>query len=326
MEFSRQPWECFSHPLVRDLAWCIFSPELIVSDSVDIVCTTEPMQHRELDLLKQLDTYPRPIVQWMENCKSPRLGLRFEAYWQFWLTHCQDQSTDTGAHYEHLFNLQIHSQQQTLGELDVISYCDKSHKLTHRELAVKFYLGIESHLLPKRMQPEESPFCWVGPNIKDRLDLKREQVLHRQLKLLEQSQEARNSLPSHWQWSSLDRQAIVKGRLFYPLNLNGFKVPHSDLGTEHLRGRWLHFSELEKVQNDNWLVLERQQWFAPAAFELEQIDTEPPICFSALLAVLTDHFAKTQQPIQIAAMRLTDSLWIEKERYFIVPDQWPSMT
>lgn len=327
MSLPSQLWSTLHHPLVRDLAWAVFSPSLIHSDNNQIDLGFPPANSDDRQFLSQLDQNPTELEEWMDGCKSPRLGLRFEYLWQFWINRSRPRIAPND--WENLFNLQINSEQRTLGELDSVSYSPSTATVIHREFAVKFYLGINSYQLRPSIRPE-MPFCWVGPNVKDRLDLKRAQLLNHQLQLIDKV-EARQALPDHWQWASLKRQALVRGRLYYPLALQKsttkqVSVDWSLIGDQPLRGYWLPLSDLAALQGENWLVLNRNQWFAPIQICSSNSKSSTITDKGKLIQLLETHFLSQTQPVQIAAMSLRDNYWEESERYFVVPNQWPSIT
>ena len=74
-------------------------------------------------------------------------------------------------------NLQIHSEKETLGELDYIVRNLETEKIVHIELACKFYLYDEN-----AGELEEQK--WIGPNRKDSLFDKLEKVKRKQFPLL----------------------------------------------------------------------------------------------------------------------------------------------
>lgn len=333
MPLPSAPWSTLHHPLVRDLAWAVFSPSLIRSDNEQIEIDSPPASTSNYRFLSQLDQHPAELEQWMEGCTSPRIGLRFEYLWQFWINRSPDQG------WEHIFNLQINGEQRTLGELDSVSYSSSSATIIHREFAVKFYLGVNSTELPASIRPD-LPFCWVGPNVKDRLDLKRAQLLNHQLQLMDQL-EARHTLPDHWQWQKLQRQALVRGRLYYPLidespcpperslsrdTIDMNPVDWRIIGAHHQRGYWLPLAQLHLLQGKHWILLNRHQWFAPLQIEFNSRESSLISDRNQLNTLLKTHFLSQSQPVQIAAMSKRGIYWEELERYFVVPDQWPSIT
>ena len=332
-----QLWSTLHHPLLRDLAWAVFSPSLIRSANDQIDLGFPPPNTDDLQFLTQLDQNPTALEEWMEGCKSPRLGLRFEYLWQFWINRSRPSIVSND--WENLFNLQINSDQRTLGELDSVSYSPSRATVIHREFAVKFYLGINSDELPPSIRPD-MPFCWVGPNVKDRLDLKRAQLLNQQLQLMDKV-EAKQVLPNHWRWSRLQRQALVRGRLYYPFDgqqltpsdqtfthdsIKQSNIDWSIIGDQHQRGYWLPLATLPQLEAEHWAVLNRHQWFAPLRINFNDSEGSTIFNRNELGSLLETHFLSQTQPIQIAAMSQRDNCWEESVRYFVVPNQWPSIT
>ena len=83
-----EPWLQFRHPIVRQLAFCIASPNIIqhLPDELEIknrfeVHTSAFWQQQYIDFqtrLDQLDHDPTPLIEFVQQLKSTRLGLRFE--------------------------------------------------------------------------------------------------------------------------------------------------------------------------------------------------------------------------------------------------------
>ena len=300
------------HPLVRDLAWCVFSSPLVHSPPY---CDSEQIEpdQSDVDYFLDLERAPDDLLDWMSYQMPRRLGLRFERFWQFWLTQRHPESA-----IEHRFNLQIQNGDRTLGELDCVSLNTDRHQLIHRELAVKFYLGIHSDRLPENFRPPTSR-CWVGANVSDRLDLKCKQMFQRQMRWLERP-EARKSLPPDWTFDHLQKRAITRGRLFYPSEwppdaADGFPV-HS----QHQRGQWLTVKALESTPGDAWLILAREHWFAERVLE----DSRQILGLDNLVARVRQQLQHTFQPLQVIRLDWSDGLWREQQRIFVVPDQWPA--
>ena len=90
-----EPWLQFKHPLVRQLAFAVASPNILsaLPSELDIQHTFHfhPsqiwQQHFQtyLPRLKQLDQGPKELEDFMAQLKSTRLGLRFEMFMWFWL-------------------------------------------------------------------------------------------------------------------------------------------------------------------------------------------------------------------------------------------------
>ena len=163
---------------VRDLAWTCFSPELLHSRQLaadgqniaDCGLTLTPARAR---WLAALDGDPRVLLEFLAKKPVKRLGIYSEQLWHFFLE--QDPDVTLVAH-----NLAVRDQGRTLGEFDVIYWCHHRRCHIHLELAVKFYLGWRQHT---RHEVASQWREWLGPSSSDRLDLKLDQLLQRQIRL-----------------------------------------------------------------------------------------------------------------------------------------------
>ena len=127
---------------------------------------TQPLATDNLSLIR--------LVARIQEKNNPLLGVFYETLWQFLLNQLE-QTRVLAA------NLQVNNDQQvTVGEYDLLYQC--YGQIFHRELAVKFYLGV-----PGR-DNHSSAWCqWVGPGLRDRLDWKMTRLLHHQAILSETS-------------------------------------------------------------------------------------------------------------------------------------------
>lgn len=330
---SSHLWSSLRHPQVRNLAWCIFSPSLVVAAGQPCpetaFQTCEPVcSEADMTWLMQLDAAPEPLLGWMAGCHSARLGFQFEYYWQFWWHHRHPQ-------LEYRFNVQLSDASgRTRGELDALSWHPERQQLTHTELAVKFYLGVASETLPAGFQPPTA-WSWVGPNVKDRLDLKWQQLQQRQLRHLWQRDDLsllHTGLPAHWHCGQLQTRLIMRGRLFYPLAVQPDWAETPYINLHHQPGIWLSLSQFldpgspagaRHRSASRWQILRREQWFAPLLCTIgETLD------FPATAQRLGDYFGQHHQPLQLAEMQpatgLEGEFWQEDRRWFVVPDQWPA--
>jgi hypothetical protein len=337
-------WSELHHPLVRNLAWCVFSPSLVapspwrgatdaIGDAEDSLFQIDQSgcSMEDWAWLRQLDAAPESLQQWMSSCHSSRLGFQFEHYWQFWWQHRHPER-------EYRFNSQLIENGQTLGELDALSWQPDKAQLTHTELAVKFYLGVNTLSLPEDFRPPQA-VCWVGPTVVDRLDLKWRQLHQRQLQHLRQPQRLQSinpALPSHWHTHHLHTQLIMRGRLFYPVGAKASWNQTSYVNERCQTGVWLTLSQFlnlkesdlnnfglqQPLQQTLWMILRRDQWFAPQ-----------PYCDATCVdhlrtaQALTDFFARHRQPQQLAVFSHEEAAaltWHECQRVFVVPDGWPS--
>ena len=311
-------WLELRHPRVRDLAWCVFSSSILQAPQADIEASQLTPSSEELSYLQQLDNDPTPLINWLEQCPSPRLGFIFEHYWKFWWQQLP-------ADIETRYNLQIHHNGRTQGELDALFYSKTQSLLIHRELAVKFYLALPSKRLEEDFRPTQN-IALIGPNVRDRLDLKVFQLINKQLAQLHQTETLKH-LPADWHWDQLQRQLVIRGRLFTPipnenkaLNLDEYEY----LSREADLGHWLTLSNIELLPGTCWLPLRRDQWFAPIHLEHSSSLNNSLLTLGALHQQLIHHFHQSGQPLQVAAMSATPDGWREIQRCFVVPDQWPA--
>jgi len=129
-------------PPRSELHWCLHGPRLLAHSGL-------PELRLASDADADLDLSDWPAL-------PRRLGLRFERIWA-WALHrlpgwqCLAEE------------VQVRDGKRTLGGLDLLA---RHHdRVLHLELAVKFYLC-------RRGASGERRSDWVGPNVRDRLDLK----------------------------------------------------------------------------------------------------------------------------------------------------------
>lgn len=233
------PWQAFTHPVVRDLAWLIGTPPLL-SPSTDaagfegvfwpstdyfheLLCETTPLLHA-------LDQDPSALIAHSENSRDYRLGTYVERLLSFWLAHPQNPRFELVA-----ANLAIRENGITLGELDYI-VCDKrDNSLAHWELAVKFYLG----------RPEaDIDQQWLGPGLHDRLDIKRDHLCRHQL-AISQKALAHEVINAHLVTNGyppltekIARVCWLKGRLFAAADPRWTVADPTQGNSCALRGTW----------------------------------------------------------------------------------------
>lgn len=238
----------FKHQSVRDLAWAISSPPLILQQSH---CCAWPesgwyqrIYQQSLPWLNQLDVNPDALETLLAKQKDRRLGKYFETLWLFWLSHQSRYKV-----IEH--NLQIIIDGETLGEIDLIVLDKKSGKCMHWELAIKFYLGVGDTTQMNN---------WHGPSLRDRLDLKVAHLQHRQSVI---TQDPRVQRWLQKRGIHIDSCAVIlKGRLYYPqlVGSNGFSPKCCD--PDHLRSCWFDTIQFEKTfdYEQRFMPLINQGW------------------------------------------------------------------
>jgi hypothetical protein len=178
--------------------------------------------------------------------------------------------------------LPLRTRERTIGELDCLYRHDG--KVTHREIAVKYYLCVEDG---------PDPALWWGPSKRDRLDLKLERMRTHQLRLSELAGDAWPAslpLPNR-------REALLLGALFRReehTHLPDGATPQLELG------RWYYASEFDA---EGWKELPKPWWLSP-----HQQRWEPPRPLD---------LANLRHPVMVGR---EDSG--APERAFVIPDQW----
>ncbi|WP_105103124.1 DUF1853 family protein [Microbulbifer pacificus] len=219
----------------------------------------------------------------LHDLKSQRLGIYFEQLWAFAFTHHPDYTLLAR-------NLPIRTGQKTLGELDFVVRYLPDDTVEHWEVAVKFYLQVDHF--------------WVGPGLRDRLDIKLARMRDHQLPVA-RSHPAVATLEQ--QKLHFDRQwAVMPGRLFSSHD----KLPSHTTGTYWWTDTASFLDGIAPTAL-HWRLLPKQTWLAsgepthPAANERQYTGSE--------LSQLT-----TRGPICVAGFDQHS----EVSRGFIVPDGW----
>lgn len=238
-----EPWLNFKHPIVRQLAFSLASPNLLQSlpDQLNMLHHFD-LHHddfwtQQFELyhsrLKQLDQDPTELIQFLARLKSTRLGLRFEHLIWFWLLDDQHHHFKLLGH-----SIQMIEGKNTLGELDFLILNQDTHQVEHWEVAIKFYLG-ESDL---------TLVNWYGLNRSD--------TLYRKLNHFSQKQFQFESAQQH---QIQKRAAVLKGQLYLPTQTPAIN--------QHQPPAWINVSRRVGHWGSHVLAdyyrLERQEWICP---------------------------------------------------------------
>lgn len=143
---------------------------------------------------------------------------------------------------------------RTLGELDIL-YAAPDGAIVHREIAVKFYLGLEGRT---------EHHCWLGPHKRDRLDLKLARLIQHQLRLPSLAQAA-GVWPADLPFP--ERSEVLLCGAFFVHPRAEVCPEGADPGVE--LGFWCYASELASL-GDAWACLPKPWWLSP-----KQVDFEP---------------------------------------------------
>lgn len=297
-----------SDPVVRDLAWLLFSPPLVraqppAGELADVFETAQE-EAATVVWLRELDRHPAALHEAIAATRITRLGRYAECLLGFFLQHgpaCRLVAA----------NVALRLAGRTIGECDFLVETASGRRL-HWELAVKCYL----HAGGDRAELAD----YVGPNLQDRFDLKLAHLLGHQLPLSARAEFAALGHLGPWQ-----PQMFVKGWLFYrwgetppiassvdPLHHRGFWVTRGDWAELHV-GRG----------GTRWVVLPRLAWLAQRP---SVADREADAAGLATADALRERLVQPTGPMMIAAFARDPSAperWCETARGFVVPDEWP---
>lgn len=300
----------FRVPAVRHLAWMCRAPQLFSSPLKFDLSSHLPSD--TLETLQRWDEKPEEGPSFLTATPHPRLGLYFEGLYECLMTEIL--GWDLLAK-----NLQIKSPERTLGELDFVLRNPQTELIEHHEIAVKFYLGYES--------PESGFALWYGPNVSDRLDIKIQRMLEHQSQRtqLAETGEALALLDIR---GPLRSRVFMPGYLFYPFEPSGSEsglqsglqsglASPSQAPADHARGYWLYLGAAEEMNTQCWVHLRKPYWLGP------WVQAGPPESANTEATLASVH--STGTPRLFASLQHDEQtgLWKEKERVFVVPEQWP---
>jgi len=255
--------------------------------------------------LHQLDEQPAALDAWLNRSPTRRLGLYFESLWQFFLD--ADPLIEPMAH-----NLPVRAEGRTLGEFDCLYYCHERKQHVHLELAVKYFLGIDNQTTSGHSPWQQ----WWGPNSVDRLDLKINHLMNKQIQLAQRPEAA--VILANLGIVDPILEVEIKGYLF---RKQGHTLPPPLGHNSHQPlAKWLCHGEisayLATLQGAQFTTLPRLHWLSKAQASNNQCLSE-----SEMLTTLSSHFAIDTRPQLLVAF---DDQGRELERSFVVPNGWPS--
>ncbi|WP_063744699.1 DUF1853 family protein [Paraburkholderia oxyphila] len=352
-------YERFGDPAVRDLAWLLFSADLLRAQPEAPLA--DPWAGDEeacaaAAWLTQLDRDPAPLHAALDATRVTRLGRYAETLLGWYLAHGPAPRLVAA-------NVALRRAGLTLGECDFLVQTSDAQRL-HWELAVKCYLhaGLEEGAAPRLAD-------FVGPNLRDRFDLKLAHLVDHQLRLSARDEFAWLGYEGPWL-----AQMFVKGWLFYRAGKGAGATPGDppELAARHGRGWWVthadwaDFAEREGV--DGWSALPRLAWLAPrrirseppraegfderAAFatnsqvgdpqgngrnagshapgerrgaEEDTLAARTAVAAPVPAATLCASLTRPHEPAMVAAFNADGAGgYVERSRGFIVPDDWPA--
>lgn len=304
----------YRHPQVRDLAWLLDAPDLLITaysgrpTLAELGLADPACKAAWLDALER---NPAALETALDTRRACRLGLYHEALWHFLLARAPGTRLLDA-------NLTIHdSRGVTLGELDLLYARSGDGAPIHLELAIKYYLG-----LPDGPGPRHDAARWIGPGCADSLAIKWQRALAHQLPLAHRPEAAATLgrfdvvSPSR----SLEQRLAILGVLFRPWRQDASSVAlPSEIHADALLGEWLYRRDwpafcatLARAETVRGAFIEKPHWLAP-----------PPDHALSSLATLTRrldaHFAARQVPRQLLLREAGGAF----RRLFVVADDWP---
>ena len=316
---------------VRDLAWVINSPSLVEqqADWPNIASQTNTLQDNWVaQWLLSLDADPSALLSHLAKEKSHFIGAYFESLWAFYLL--------SNPNYDLIAkNLQANSKTRTEGEFDFIVFdIDNGHYI-HQEVAIKFYLGFSKQ---NHYNFSDGQNIWLGPQCKDRLDLKMDKMLNSQINLsnTDSGKKALKSINIDSDTNNIKTQLIMKGYLFYPPN--PLVVAPDICNQNHLRGLWFRLDELKKYIEesdfDAWALLNKPDWVSPYCTDLSTTNMPSTINYHDnrftekpdIICAAKNKIVSENRPWMIACLvRQENGCYLEGQRLFAVPDDWPQI-
>jgi len=306
--------------VVRDLAWLLLSADLLRPQPPAGVLAspfeTPQELHATVDWLRALDVAPQALHRDLATTRMTRLGRYAEWLLGWFLQHGPAARLIAAG-------VPLRRAGVTLGECDFLLQTQQGARL-HWELAVKCYLhaGDVSSQTPVRLAD------YVGPNLKDRFDLKLAHLLNHQLPLSAREEFAWVGHVGPW-----TPQMFIKGWLFYRHGAASVNALELDPG--HGRGWWVTRSDWPAFAENHaqkWRVLPRLAWLAPRRAESDEPGGDAHAADEATGALCVDaqtlagQTAHQHGPAMVVAFAEDDAGdLIERSRGFIVPDEWPEM-
>lgn len=296
--FHRQ-WQHLHNPHVRALTWMLTAPGLLDTHHVSWDGKLAGAVFSDAQVLPQwlteLDRDPGPLLDLLQRLPSRRLGLYAERLYEFYLTA-------HGLLVAH--GLQVHNKgASTVGEFDFLLQAEAG--LQHLELATKFYLyHADAAVVPDL-------YDYLGPNLADSLGAKLHKIMGQQLGLSWHPL-AQQVLPGPVQ----SAQALILGWLFYrDEQANNHLI--AGLAHNHCRGAIWTQAEVQSLDFEHALLLDRLEWLAPAQSDKNGVQEKERILNS-----MQTYFATSSTPLMLALMQENHGLMQEYRRGMVVPDDW----
>ena len=291
-----------SESFLETLYWCLFSPDLIRLDSKSL----------DLDFLqKGWETSQSSLV---DEERSPtfkgRLGHYFEDFIDFFLRHHPEVSCLQRGR-------QVKKGNQTIGEADFLFFEQSTGHWVHLEVAIKFYLYTTDGALGPNKASQ-----FLGPNVIDNLQKKRDKLIHKQIKLIENNRLLVPDIPFD---AALKPKLLFKGILFYPPSQQPISKKaclRIGISPEHTQGTWMRKSQIDgrQLKDTQYFFLDRSSWFKQPS--LDEIDSQV-LNPNEFIEFIQHHFKTSTQPLMFDQILTSPNGHYQRLRTLIVDEEWP---
>ena len=291
--------------ITHDLHWLTTSSAL-VSPNTHSKLLGAPTPAYQEKLAHTLLHQSERLITALASRQSQRLGIYYEVLWQQWFTLQPDIQVLAK-------NLQVVEGPNTLGEFDLI-YQHNQQEIIHREMAVKFYLGLPTQAAVSAYND------WIGPNINDRLDKKMSKFT--QQITLSQTSAGKDTLANAGITTIHRAEILLQGYLFYPWQQPC--APPKGAHPNHERGLWVTESDLSHFlttlsATQSFIPLSKHCWLSPFSAPTTEIKmlTGPELrCYTQ------ESFQQHSRPLLISGGDCQYDHFHEQHRFFVVPNHW----
>jgi hypothetical protein len=296
------------HPMVRHLAWSLISPPMTSTSSAPSLDLGD--QSTLNNWLISQDQQPELLELYVNGRNHRLLGSYFESLWSFFFEHYP--TWQLLADHIQVHKETLHGKQQTLGELDILARSPEQNTL-HVELTVKFYLQHPQH-------SGEELHHWIGPQTRDRLDLKLTKLSDKQFPFIEHP-DTQAKLIELGLDTQIQQRAVFKGYLFHQHG-QPFTLPKS-VTEQALVASWCHANRAEAImsKNANYVLLPKHDWLG--AYSGKHL---PVSNADEMQTEIQNHFTQSTTPyaLMIAEVEQRQEEWHERQRWLVVHNGWPN--
>lgn len=284
---------------VKHLAYGILGPRLMVFPDI--------LRQIPIDIslfntwFNATNNFPHELTNFLDKQQTNRLGYYHEALWKFYFI-----SNPQFNLIEH--NLQVQKEGKTLGAFDFLIFDRGQQNFYHLEVATKYYL----------QHKFEDKYYWLGPDLKDRFDLKATRILNHQIQLGE-TPEGQNAL-KQLGINKYRKVVSISGMLFcrdesFPLTDN--------LAPEHMRSRHVTIDEFSFSEDEEmWVIVDKKDWLAPISINNHELSSMDK---TQLCKNIRDIFSQDPTPLMVASLRINKKrvfVHQEHQRLFVTPNDW----